>query len=129
VVTPPACTLTSLVVQQTAQTQSNTMVVKNGNGTNAGHLLNGVNISVGYTGSCSATNTVVVKASGAANLGPYTLAYQSGSGNFTYNPPTGLCPATTFVTGPYTFTVTLDGAAQTPTANVAINSAGGSAQC
>ena len=129
VVTPPACTLTSLTIKQTGQTLSNTMVVKNGNGASSGHLLQPVNITVGYSGSCSGSDTVVVSATGAATLGPYSLTYQSSSGQYAYSPPTGLCPANAFVTGQYTFTVKLDGAAQTPTANVAVNSGNGAAQC
>ncbi len=127
--TPPPCTLTSLTIQQTGQTLSNTMIVKNGGGSGGGHLLNPLSIAVGFSGTCSGSNQVVVSATGAANLGPYTMTYQSSTGQYTYNPPTGLCPNSAFVTGQYTFTVTLNGNAQTPTANVAVNSARGNPQC
>jgi hypothetical protein len=122
---PPSCTLSSLVVQQNGQSGLDALVVKK----NAGNLMNNVNITVGYTGTCSGSSgAVVVSATGAANLGPYTLTYQSSPGQFSYNPPTGLCTGT-YATGTYTFTVTLGGVSQSTTANVGITSTTGSAKC
>ena len=124
---PGACQLTSLTVDQTGQTSIDTVTVKRG-GT-SGHLMNNVSITVGFTGSCSGTNQVLVSASGQAALGPYTLTYTSSPAQFSYNPPNGLCPSTSFATGNYVFSVTLDGAAQNPGANVPFTSVNGSAKC
>ena len=126
---PPPCQLTSLIVNQTGQPQIDTLTVKNGNGGSHGHLEAAVSITVGFTGTCTGTNNVVVSATGPANLGPYTLTYSASPAQFTYNPPTGLCPASAFATGSYVFSVALDGTNQSPTANVAVSSTGGSPAC
>ena len=120
-----ACQLTGLTLNQTGQTSSNTVTVKK----NSGHLMNAVAITVTYSGSCTSANKVLVSGSGAASLGPYQLTYSASPAQFAYNPPTGLCPSASFTTGSYNFSVTLDGSAQTPSANVPFTSVNGSAQC
>ena len=117
--------MSSLVVQQNGQSGLDALVVKK----NSGNLMNNVNITVGYTGTCDANSgAVVVSATGAANLGPWTLTYQASPGEFIYNPPTGLCSGT-YATGTYTFKVTLGGVSQSTTANVGVTSTNGSAKC
>ena len=125
---PGACQLTSLTVNQTGQTSIDTVTVKKTGGT-AGHLMKAVTIVVGFTGSCTSSNQVLVSATGPAALGPYTLTYTSAPAQFSYNPPSGLCPSSAFATGNYVFSVKLDGTSQTPTANVPFSSVNGVAQC
>jgi hypothetical protein len=88
-----------------------------------------VTINMSFQGTCTASNAVVVTATGPNSLGPYLLTYSSSPAQFSYNPPLGLCPSTSFATGTYQFSATLDGVAQSPSANVPFTSVPGSPQC
>jgi prepilin-type N-terminal cleavage/methylation domain-containing protein len=126
---PVPCQLTSLIVDQTGQLQIDTVTVKKGGGGSGGHLMQPVSITISFQGTCTAANNVVVSATGPTALGPYSMTFSSSPAQFTYNPPTGLCPATSFATGTYVFKSTLDSNPQTPTANVPFTTVNGTPAC
>jgi prepilin-type N-terminal cleavage/methylation domain-containing protein len=128
---PQLCQLTTLTVSQTGQLQPDEVTVKK-NGVLQGHLMQPVTIFATFSGPCTALDMVTVSTTGPETLS-YTLTYSPSQ--YTYNPPSGLCPGTgsptTFATGTYVFSATLNGVSQNATANVPFTSTAGnqSPQC
>lgn len=131
---PPPCSVTSLTVSQPG-TPAGDVYVKKSND----HLVSSapLTIAVGYSGACTASDTVIVTATDASHspdpLSPYTLTYSSSPTDYTYNPPSGLCPNASFsVTGNgnHTYTVSLDGIPQSLTRTVTFSEQnGGGSTC
>jgi hypothetical protein len=117
--TPPAqpCALGTLTVSQAGQSAGQATVAKSN-----GHLIQAITMTVSYTGTCTAaadTVTVAATSSGSADAGsPYTFTW--GSNLYSYNPPTGLCTGS-YITGTHTYTVLLNGTAQTISAVVSFS--------
>jgi prepilin-type N-terminal cleavage/methylation domain-containing protein len=117
---PPAqpCTLNTLTVSQAGQSSGQATVAKS-----SGELIQPITMTVTYSGTCTAGSDVVTvsaTSSGADPGSPYTFTWAANQ--YTYNPPTGLCPVGTgFITGTHTYTVLHNGTATSLTAQVSFS--------
>lgn len=113
-----ACTPGTLSISQAGQQSGHATVA-----TSNSHLIQPITLVVTYAGPCTnGTDGLSVKAtstSGADPGSPYTLTW--GSIEYTYNPPTGLCPSAGFLTGTHTYTVYYKGVATSLTAQVSFS--------
>jgi len=111
------CTPGTLSIGQAGQ-QSGQATVSKSNG----HLIQPITMTVTYAGNCTnGTDALSIKAtsSGTDPGSPYTLTW--GSIEYAFNPPTGLCPNSGFITGVHTYTVYYNGTATSLTAQVSFS--------
>ncbi len=124
---PSPCAISGISVSQSNQASGTVQIGKSGS--NAGHLVSGLTISVSSTGSCTASNTVtvaVVPASGSdpKSGSPYSLSLSGTSF------ATTVCNSGwTYASGAHTFTPSLDGVASSTKATVTFSTSNGSTSC
>lgn len=123
---PQPCTLNTLTVSQAGQSSGIAKVAKSN-----GDLIQPISMTVTYSGTC--TNgadaiTVAGTSSGADPGSPYSLTWASNQ--YTFNPPTGLCPVGTgFITGTHTYTVSHNGTVTSLTAQVSFSQKNSAPSC
>jgi len=110
---PQPCTPSTLTVSQSGQSAGQATLAKSNN-----HLTAAITMTLTYSGTCTNaadTMTVAATSSGADPGSPYTMTW--GSTQYTYN----LCPASGFITGTHTYTVSHNGTATSVTAQVSFS--------
>lgn len=121
---PPPCALNSITVTQAGQSWGTAEIAK----TNT-QLLSAIAITVGYSGTCTASADVVTvsaTASGSSDPGsPYTLTFSSSPAQYTYT----LCPATSFSQATHTYSASLNGSASGNQAQVSFTEKNKSPSC
>ena len=110
------CTLGTLAISQAGQSSGNATVA-----TSNSHLIQPITMTVTYAGQCTnGVDGLTVKATSGGDPGsPFTLTW--GAIEYTFNPPTGLCPSGGFITGTHTYTVYHNGTATSLTAQVSFS--------
>jgi hypothetical protein len=111
-----ACTLGTLAISQAGESSGNAAVA-----TSNSHLIQPITMTVTYAGQCTnGVDGLTVKATSGGDAGsPYTLTW--GAIEYSFNPPSGLCPSNGFITGTHTYTVYHNGTATSLTAQVSFS--------